>query len=254
MAELSSSLANSIPLAFQYARPATNIRYQGRNWNDNNICRRFISCDLTKDSVEIPIIMRPWVERHIANNSHLEDLVNKRIVMNLIEDSYHYERRAADSILRAIFETDPSVGLLKIVTNKGAIYYGNTGVILDSSFRPLFLATLVGNYIEGESRPILVYNEYRFYIHPDVLINTSDLICKALLKKILLYLINNIDTIQLYSTRSIHRSTKFKVKVIVEDRSDFFSVPILPVHFSNADINARLESRVKDIFNRVKLA
>lgn len=98
---------------------------------------KFISIDLTGDLFEIPAL-------YVLPALHVRNLGYDKLVIPLDLSSTSFKKISmASSILYSVGAFTHSNGLLKIITSKENIYYGNRGIILDENFNPLFLTTYV---------------------------------------------------------------------------------------------------------------
>lgn len=135
--------------------------------------------------------------------------------------------------------------LWKVTTNKGEVYYGRRGLIMDDNFTPLLLSTenLIWDKELLTTRPALDYN---IYLHPEVFIDDSKSLNKVLAKKgIAFYLSNHVNTWRQMGT--------FNIKV--EDISErFFEFPVKPTvnHCSAEDFGKVLKDNKEELINQIK--
>lgn len=261
MATINYRLANTLNELYKTNRFSDypNFRQAGLNWSDNNILNRFIRCDLGVPEFEVPVIIIDYAKRFLmkSNNEYITDIMGKELVVPLIKQNHVNTRRTADSILRTFFESDISDGILSIETNKGIKYHGGRGCIFDSNFNSIFLATVVGHYNAGEDGIIQGYTwtEYRVYLHPSVFIEDS-LIGKAILKKVIPYLLSSEDIFPRRPNRlsSVSTSSNIKVKIIVEDTCRFFKTPTpMGSNFSDDILNDILVANIEDVISQIRI-
>lgn len=220
---------------------------------ETGLFRKYISCEIDGPQIIVPVFLRPYVDdvvyklRNTTNMGVISESLDVEIVYPIIEDRTPKPKRTADSIIRRFFENDTEYKtLINVETNKGAKYSGGRGIILDEEGRVLFLATVVGNYQFENDRVKLVYTENRIYIHPKVMLDTSDLICKGIMKKIIPFFLEN----KLATTRfsNIYVSENITNTVVVDDVGWMFTTPTVPPpDFRDEDINEFLQERVDDV-------
>lgn len=163
----------------------------------------------------------------------LIDIINKnvdeRVIPLSIIDSQ--TKRTADSIFKYFFSHGRHnysnyLGLRKAITGKGEVYYGASGLILNSNFEPIIIG--MSEYtVEGTS-----YSLYRniLKVSPEVFISDG-LIDKAIIKKLIPFYIRNITS----------RNT---VRVEIDDISKYIVKPIPP--------KAGVQKVLKDIMSTYK--
>lgn len=219
------------------------------NWSTNSLYRRFITCDLSEQDIIIPVATRSYVEGYIVNIIRGRIGVtnyNNIIAIPLIKNAQDITIpiRSADVIIKKSIGNGP-LFLRRFVTNKDVVYYGTNGCFLDANYNPLLLITLVGNIARSGASTRCNYKEFRIYIHPNVVTNPDDLLNKAILKKVLPYMLNK-DFKHLVAYNDFYFTyTDMKVKVIVEDRSDLFHTPVITTN--DSELNDLLKSRVADV-------
>lgn len=237
---------NKYPIIY---RPSNNGNYT----YETGLFRKYISCDTRGLKVIVPIILRPYVDDAVHRLRNTSDLgvvassLDTEIVHPIIVDRINYPKRTADSIIRGFFENDTEYKtLINVETNKGAKYSGGRGIILDEEERVLFLATIVGNYQFEDGEVKLVYTENRIYIHPKVILDTSDLICKAIMKKIIPFFLET--KLNSYHFSNIYVSGNITNTVVVDDVGWMFTTPTVPPpDFRDEDVNEFLQERANDV-------
>lgn len=133
----------------------------------NNLFNLFLRIDVSKSVVEVPTVARINTEYILDNKIKYQSYKEfSDLVIPLFETDTPYIRRAASAIFRVFRQTKLSDRLLKVVTNKDEVYYGNRGLILDKDFNILFITILEASLDEEERK--VIHNKARVYIHPKV--------------------------------------------------------------------------------------
>lgn len=227
------------------------------NWIRNNIFNGFVKCDMGGIDVEIPVFMRAYAEDYIINRMigkpYTESV--RELVAPMI-DNVCISKRSADSIIKSISDGNISYGLISVMTNKGLVYHGYNGGIFDSDFNPLLLATLVGHYNLNTNNTIrgITYTECRVYVHPKVVMDGTDIMHKAIMKKVIPYFLSEGDSCIPYTERiSCPIISNIKIKVLIEDTNRFFKTPILTEQsLFDDDINNFLASHADTVADQIK--
>lgn len=231
----------------------------GISWSNNNVLNRFIKCDLSGPEFEIPIAMRGYAERELRTTIGVtfSSIGEKELVAPILRQNHINSERTADSILKLFFESPIQYGMVYVKTNKDIEYYGGTGYIFDVNFNPIFFATMVGHYdIETTSNVVKGYTwtECRVYLHPSIIIDSSDLVSKGIMKKVLPYLLSSRDVFPYSRNSRVKVSENIKVKVIVEDVNKFFRTPTpMRADFTNEEMNEMLASHADEVARQIRL-
>lgn len=219
--------------------------------NNGNTFSRWLEVDLSKSDIEIPTFIRGSIEKLITRRelaeSESEGVFNGKVYMPI-----HYGHSAivktGDAIINNFFRTN-SNSLIKINTTK-SIYYGNTGIILDSNFNVIFLATL--NCHKEETN--ILYTGANIYIHPKVFLEDKEMLHSCILKKLIpFYLGLTVDKILLGFNRS-HPQYDLTPQIIIKDvTSDFINIASVPnpQSTSNESINQFLIDHQEDIIDQI---
>lgn len=229
----------------------------------NNLFRIFLRVDLSGTEIEFPTITgkdsRDTITFNIRNENKIDD-----IAIPLFETQSHYERRTANSIFRLFQSMRDSDRLLKVITNKGEVYYGNKGLILDKDFNILFLTTIQGSIHENR----LVYTKARVYIHPKVF-GSEGLLEKGLIKTVIpAFTTTGVETsmprtvdnrINYYVTEKttngeIRRLVKPLAEIVIADVSERFLVKPAkpnPATFHKDAVNDFLLTQLDDIVSQL---
>lgn len=218
----------------------------------NNVYRLNLVVDIKEDEIEVPVVAREHFESIISskllgNYSNVE-----KLILSLYDNSSSQARRTFDSILRQIFcSTNYAKRLQKIVTNKGEIYYGGKGIILDENFNPLLMCTLLSKVIDYEEvgKRSLYYRPV-CYVHPKVFEEPTKLMNKGIITKLIPFYSNTeIDSPRYYSSVFIDGYEDKKVKVVIDSFDKFFVRPVKPTPStcSNEILNECLVDNIEDI-------
>ena len=218
----------------------------------NNVYRLNLVVDIKENEIEIPVVAREHFEslitsKLLGNCSNVE-----KLILPLYDNSSSQSRRTFDSILRQIFcSTGYSRRLQKIVTNKGEVYYGGKGIILDESFNPLLMCTLLAKIVDYEEvgKRSLYYRPI-CYVHPKVFEEPTKLLNKGIITKLIpLYTNVEIDAPSHYRDRFLNNFEDKKVKVVIDNFDKFFTRPVKPTPStcSNKVLNECLVDNVEDI-------
>jgi hypothetical protein len=214
----------------------------------NNVYRLNLIVDLKEDEVEIPVIAREHFESYIYNKLMFNHYSNvEKIILPLYANSGNQNRKTFDTIVCQFFSTNYIRRLQKITTGKGDVYYGGKGVILDGDFNPLLLCTLLAKIVPAQKKAV----HYRpiCYIHPKVFEDTTKLINKGIINKIIPFYTsrNIIGPLSRAAFQTYYDDTK--VKVIVDKFDSFFTKPVEPTpsSCSNELLNECLVDNIEDI-------
>ncbi|QOR58319.1 hypothetical protein [uncultured phage cr106_1] len=229
------------------------VPFQGRslsNYSENNIFERFIEVDLSGNSIECPVMCRVPIEQYLRN--YTRETVEK-VTVPLYTNNVPVPKRTASSIFK-FFDTQAIDRLSKVTTNKGEIYYGGKGIILNSEFKVLVLC--VCEYEQGENSGMTIpyICGYRAYIHPSVFLS-SGLVEKGIIKT---YIPSIVDgRIYCYDTsNALALSNSLEVEVIISDVTDkFIKTPVKPKieSFTVENVNKFLLDNLDEICNITKL-
>lgn len=200
----------------------------------NNAFNRFFTVDISSDKIEVPIFARSVIEDTVTQNlihDHLPDQQIKKVVVPLYTNCISQKKRTSDSIIKEFFtKTDFTKRLQKIITNKGEVYYGGRGIIMDKDFNILILYTLKCKKVNNNGHKEMSYYKPIIHIGPQVFLNQG-LVEKAIVNKIIpWYITHGIVPPTLWSRQKfvgdITRGTK--VQILIDDMSQYIMTPNKP--------------------------
>lgn len=197
---------------------------------NHTIFKHFLTVDISnEDKIEIPVFGRNMIEEYLRKKTRaIANNTVKKIVIPLFTNCSPTTRRTSDSILTEFFaRTTFANRLKKVTTNKGEVYYGNKGIILDSQFNILFLSTLTCEKSDNPSVSLYCYKESSIHISPRVFLNKTDLLEKAILNKVIPFYLTATINVHNRNVGFTVDSGVTKPKIIVED-INLVSSPISP--------------------------
>lgn len=193
---------------------------QDNTVENHNLFKHFFTIDISnEDSIEVPVFGRNIIEGYLRTKSMVAaNNAVKKVVIPLFSNCSPITRRTSDSIITEFFfKTTFTNRLKKITTNKGEVYYGNRGIILDSSFNILFLGTLTCKKLDEDSTNLYCYTESFIHISPKVFLNKTGLLEKAILNKIIPYYLTTSIGVYNRNAGFAVDSGVLKPKILVED-------------------------------------
>ena len=233
------------------------------NWERNNVFSKFFIADITGPEIIVPVVMRGHVEEVISSRIVYHEVtpVKKEVVFPIYVRDYNPAVRTADSFISKVFYGSPESGLSR-VTIKDTTYIGSGGCIFDNDGKLLMLYTLVGRYLlhdqPGDSFFGTVkgftYDEVRLYIHSDVVRSESDVVCKAIMNKIMPFMLSS-EFRKPYSQniRCFDAGNSIRTTVIIDDISRFVRTPTFSSDYTDEDINNMLSVRASEVADQIKL-
>lgn len=233
------------------------------NWERNNVFSKFFIADITGPEIIVPVVMRGHVEGIISNSIVYNAItpVKKEVVFPIYVRDCNPVVRTADSFISKVFYESPESGLSR-VTIKDTTYIGSRGCIFDNDGKLLMLCTLVGRYLlhdqPGDSFFGTVkgftYDEVRLYIHSDVVRSESDVVCKAIMNKIMPFMLSSEFRMP-YSQniRCFDLNHPIRTTVIIDDISRFVRTPTFSSDYTDDDINNMLSVRASEVADQIKL-
>lgn len=266
MARVGSRLKDAINfLSSEYSHPRHSPIGYGSNidWERNNVFSKFFIADITGPEIIVPVVMRGHVEEVISSRIVHNTIthIKKEVVFPIYVRDYNPAVRTADSFISKVFAESPESGLSR-VTIKDTTYIGSRGCIFDNDGKLLMLCTLVGRYILHDQPDDsffgtikgFTYDEVRLYIHSDVVRSESDIVCKAIMNKIIPFMLSS-EFRKPYSQniRCFDAGNSIRTTVIIDDISRFVRTPTFSSDYTDEDINNMLSVRASEVADQIKL-
>ena len=234
---------------------ASNVSNMETTLDKHNVFNRLFVIDVSSDEIEVPVFARHSVESVVRNKFEFPVIKHvDKIVIPMYINTPNQSRRTADSIVSDFFlRTSFNQRLQKVTTNKGEVYYGGKGIILDKDFNILFLCTIVCKKIEHRGGQVMSYYKPMIHVSPQVFLKGESLICKSILKKIIPFYIShniNLVTACAYFRSDIPEGTK--PQILIDDVNKFIENPIKPTPQKCSDdvLNQLLMDNVDDVLNQ----
>ena len=223
--------------------------------DNHNAFNRLFVIDVSSDEIEVPVFAKSAVESVVRDKLEFPYVshVNK-IIIPMYVNTYTQLRRSADCIVREFFSgVNFDRRLQKIITNKGEVYYGNRGIILDKDFNILLLCTLACRRTEYRGRQVMSYYKPIIHVSPQVFLMGGGLIEKSILKRIIpFYVSQDIDPVWADSdfVNDIPEGTK--PQILIDDVSKLIENPVKPTPQKCSDdvLNQILADNVDDVLNQ----
>lgn len=217
--------------------------------NDGNTFSRWLEVDLSKNDIEIPAFIKYDIDRLINGRglSEGEDIFTGKIYTP-VQWGYSYTVKTGDGIINTLFNIGSDT-FTKVNTTKG-IYYGNSGIILDSNFNVVFLATL-NCHKEGTD---ILYTGANIYIHPKVFLEEKEVLHSCILKKLIPFYLELTVSKSLLGFSRDHPQYDLTPQIIIKDvTSDFINIASVPnpQSTSNESINQFLIDHQEDIIDQI---
>ena len=223
--------------------------------NKHNAFNRLFVIDVSSDEIEVPVFAKSAIESVVRDKLEFPYVshVNK-IIIPMYVNTYTQLRRTADCIVREFFSgVNFDRRLQKIITNKGEVYYGNRGIILDKDFNILLLCTLACRRTEYRGRQVMSYYKPIIHVSPQVFLMGGGLIEKSILKRIIpFYVSQDIDPVCTNPdfVNDIPEGTK--PQILIDDVSKLIENPVKPTPQKCSDdvLNQILADNVDDVLNQ----
>ena len=223
--------------------------------NKHNAFNRLFVIDVSSDEIEVPVFAKSAIESVVRDKLEFPYVshVNK-IIIPMYVNTYTQLRRTADCIVREFFSgVNFDRRLQKIITNKGEVYYGNRGIILDKDFNILLLCTLACRRTEYRGRQVMSYYKPIIHVSPQVFLMSGGLIEKSILKRIIpFYVSQDIDPVCTDPdfVNDIPEGTK--PQILIDDVSKLIENPVKPTPQKCSDdvLNQILADNVDDVLNQ----
>ena len=193
----------------------------------HEILKGYLCAHVERGEAEIPAMVLPFLTTILSQ----PEIKWEQIAMPLFY-TYTSFKSISDSIIGQFLRT--SIGssrLTKVITNKGEIYYGGQGIILDKNMEPYLLYTVTVSNFETADRiaPTIVANAVSLNVRvsPKVF-NMNNMISKHIVTK----MIPALTYEGIPSNRFVNMKTDRPLtpKVIIEDLSDWVKRPKMAEH------------------------
>lgn len=223
--------------------------------DNHNAFNRLFVIDVCSDEIEVPVFARSVVEHVVKGKLEFPYTTHtSKIVIPMYVNTYNQPRRTADSIVNTFFSrVDFNQRLQKVTTNKGEVYYGGKGIILDKDFNILFLCTIVCKRMEHRGRQVMSYYKPMIHVSPQVFLRSEGLIDKSILKKIIpFYVSHNIGVVNTHAYFRSDIPEGTKPQILIDDVSKFIENPAKPTPQKCSDdvLNQILADNVDDVLNQ----
>lgn len=222
--------------------------------DQHNAFDRMFVVDISSDEIEVPMFAKAVIEDVVVQNMTRDTSVQK-VVIPLYVNTYNQARRAADSIINEFSRVSFNNRLQKVTTNKGEVYYGGRGIILDGNFKPLILCSVLCKKEEFRSSEYMDYYKPIIRINPEVFLNETGLINKTIIKKIIpFYLTHTIPDIRTRTRFRDKLPEDRKPQILIEDSSRFIETPAIPNPntCSNEALNKLLLDNIEDVISQIQ--
>lgn len=222
----------------------------------NNVFSKFFVVNIASDEIEVPIFARSAIENAIINNLRYPLINNiKKVIISMYINGLPQSRGRADSIIMDFFKNVTfSDRLLKVITAKGEVYYGNKGLILDEDFNPLLMCSLMCKKLEYMGEQRMSYYKPVVHVGPQVLSDNNKLINKSILKKIIpLYISHSISPVCVPSYFVNNIPCNIKPQILISDMSKYIEEPVKPApqKCSNEVLNQLLIDNIDEVLNQI---
>lgn len=221
----------------------------------HNAFNRLFVIDVSSDEIEVPTFARSIVESVVRRNLKYPHISHVgKIVIPMYVNTYNLTTRTADSIVNIFFSrTTFHQRLQKVTTNKGEVYYGGKGIILDKDFNILLLCTIVCRRMEHRGRQVMSYYKPVIHVSPQVFLRNEGLINKSILKKIIpFYISHDIGEISAHNDFWDDIPEGTKPQVLIDDVNKFIEHPVKPSPQRCSDdvLNQLLIDNIDDVLNQ----
>jgi hypothetical protein len=185
----------------------SNARGGNRSIDNSAAYKAMVKYELKRSECEIPVVVGPLARRELYTITEAETYVSPLYISTY----YNFKSVSGPEAIIKWFNREQVGRIVKVVTNKGEIFYGNNGIILDKDFTPLLLATAKVHW--DESADSAIVDKYIVYVHPKVFIDDSVAMNKSLARK----------AVPFYLSHSIYDcwTVSVPVEVKIEDCSNF---------------------------------
>ena len=222
--------------------------------DNHNAFNRLFVIDVSSDEIEVPVFAKSAVESVVIDRLKFPDTshVNK-IIIPMYVNTYTQSRRTADSIVGEFFSrVNFNQRLQKVITNKGEVYYGSKGIILDKDFNILLLCTLACRRMKYKGIQVMSYYKPIIHVSPQVFLKGEGLIDKSILKKIIpFYVSQNIGPVYTNPNFVSDIPEGTKPQILIDDVSKLIENPVKPTpqKYSDDVLNQILADNADDVLN-----
>ena len=222
--------------------------------DNHNAFNRLFVIDVSSDEIEVPVFAKSAVESVVRDKLEFPYVshVNK-IIIPMYVNTDTQSRRTADSIVGEFFSrVNFNQRLQKVITNKGEVYYGGKGIILDKDFNILLLCTLVCRRMEYRGRQVMSYYKPIIHVSSQVFLRGEGLINKSILKKIIpFYVSQNIGPVYTNPSFVSDIPEGTKPQILIDDVSKLIENPVKPTPQKCSDdvLNQILADNADDVLN-----
>ena len=231
-----------------------NVANSETTLDNHNVFNKLFIIDVSSDEIEVPVFARPVVESVVEGKLEFPNTTHtSKIVIPMYVNTHTQLRRTADSIVCEFFSrVDFNQRLQKVITNKGEVYYGGKGIILDKDFNILLLCTIACKRMEYRGRQVMSYYKPIIHVSPQVFLRGEGLIEKSILKKIIpFYLSQNIGPVYTNPDFVSDIPEGTKPQILIDDVSKLIENPVKPTpqKYSDDVLNQILADNADDVLN-----
>lgn len=223
-------------LDFSYDRLITQTVNQNIKLRDYILSyTNYITIDTSNlDSVLCPIFCFNSVYERLRLSINANETINNIVTpLDLYFRYRSLEMKTIDSAIKILLKSHTV--RLREVRIKGCTYYGNFGLILDEHFNILFMPCIRYNFNEG-------IKEITILVNRAVLTDNDDIMCKALMKKVLPFLCQHTAVLDFYQWHyEGYVNTLF---TSINNMHSSTSITSSPYDILNLEINTLLNSIV----------
>ena len=219
-----------------------DLSYNNLNVKQNTTLRdyalsytNYITIDTSNlDSVLCPTFCFNSVYERLQFGINANEIINNIVVPLSLRSRYQSsESKSIDSAIRYLLAAHTTK--LNEVIIKGCTYYGNFGLILDKYFNILFMPCIRYNFNEGIKEIIILVNRA-------VLTDNDDIMCKALMKKVLPFLCQHTAVLDFYQWH--YEGYVNTLVTSINNMHSSTSITSSPYDILNLEINTLLNSIV----------